>query len=115
MQISCAFVFATLIAQSFYFLNRKFQASSHLVWSYSLNCVGRGWNPEDRFSHKAPHIVFAVCAPGQPASTPEAVEMERERTCQNMEGLFNSLIRIYFTMCHMTSKLTMDLKQQIKK
>ena len=35
-----AFVFATLIVQSLYFLNRKFQASSHLPWLYSLVCVG---------------------------------------------------------------------------
>ena len=34
MQIGCAvtFVFATQIVQSLYFLNRKFQTSSHLVW-----------------------------------------------------------------------------------
>ena len=35
-----AFVFATRIVQSLYFLNLKFQASSHLLWSYSLVCVG---------------------------------------------------------------------------
>ena len=34
------FVFATRIVQSLYFLNPKFQASSHLLWSYSLVCVG---------------------------------------------------------------------------
>ena len=53
--------------------------------------------------------MFAVFGPGQPAPTPEAVEMERERTCQNMEGQFNSLISIHFTMCHLTSKWTMDV------
>ena len=37
-----AFVFATRIVQSLYFLNPKFQASSHLVWLYSLVCVGHG-------------------------------------------------------------------------
>ena len=44
-------VFATSIVQSLYFLNTKFQTSSHLVRSYSLKFV---WdlvgNPEDRFS-----------------------------------------------------------------
>ena len=40
-----AFVFATQIVQSLYFLNTKFQASSHLVWSCSLVCVGPGQNP----------------------------------------------------------------------
>ena len=52
-QISCAvtvqlistFVFATRIVQSLYYLNPKFQASSHLVWLYSLVCVGPGRKP----------------------------------------------------------------------
>ena len=34
-----AFVFATLITQSFYYLNSKFQASSYLLWLYSPVCV----------------------------------------------------------------------------
>ena len=34
------FVFATQIVQSLYFLNPKFQASSYLMWLYSLVCVG---------------------------------------------------------------------------
>ena len=37
-----AFVFATRIVQSLYFLNSKCQASSHLLWLYSLACVGPG-------------------------------------------------------------------------
>ena len=37
-----AFVFATWIGQSPYFLNVKFQASSHLLWLYSPVCVGPG-------------------------------------------------------------------------
>ena len=40
-----AFVFATWIVQSLYYLNTKFQASSHLVWLYSLVCVGPGRKP----------------------------------------------------------------------
>ena len=40
-----AFVFATRIAQSLYFLNPKFQASSHFLWLYSLVFVGPGQNP----------------------------------------------------------------------
>ena len=31
--------------QSLYFLNPKFQASSHLLWLYSLVCVGPGRKP----------------------------------------------------------------------
>ena len=40
-----AFVFATRIIQFLYFLNPKFQASSHLLLLYSLVCVGQGWKP----------------------------------------------------------------------
>ena len=40
-----AFVFATRIGQSLYFLYTKFQASSHPVWLYSLVCVGPGRKP----------------------------------------------------------------------
>ena len=50
MQISCAvtaqlisaFVFATRIVHSLYYLNSKFQASSHLLWLYSPVCVRPG-------------------------------------------------------------------------
>ena len=41
-----AFVFASRIVQSLYFLNPKFQASSHLLWLYSLVCVGPGRKPQ---------------------------------------------------------------------
>ena len=40
------FVFATLIVQSIFFLNPKFQASSHLLWLCSPVCVGLGRTPE---------------------------------------------------------------------
>ena len=40
-----AFVFATRIVKSLYFLNPKFQASSHLLWLYSPVCVGPGRKP----------------------------------------------------------------------
>ena len=52
-----AFVFATQIVQSLYFLNPKFQASRHLLWLYSPVCVGPGRKPECWFSHDAAHIV----------------------------------------------------------
>ena len=44
-QLISAFVFATQIVQSPYFLNPKFQASSHLLWLYSPVCVGAGRKP----------------------------------------------------------------------
>ena len=40
-----AFVFATKIVQRLYFLNTKFQASSHLLWLYSPVYVGPGRKP----------------------------------------------------------------------
>ena len=42
-QLISAFVFATQIVQFLYFLNAKFQASSHLLQLYSPVCVGPGW------------------------------------------------------------------------
>ena len=59
MQISCTvtsqqisiFVFASTIplfpkVQSLYFLNPNFQTTPHLLWLYSLVCVGLGWNAQ---------------------------------------------------------------------
>ena len=48
-----AFVFAT---QSLYFLNPKFQASSHFLLLYSLVCIGPVRKPECWFSHDAAHL-----------------------------------------------------------
>ena len=49
--VHVTFDFATQIVQSLYFLNQKFQASSHLLSDcaacFKLDLVG---NPEDRFS-----------------------------------------------------------------
>ena len=56
LRVISAFVIATRIVQSLYFLNPKFQASSHLLWLYSLACVGPGWKPEHWFSHDAAQI-----------------------------------------------------------
>ena len=44
-----AFVFATKIVRSLYFLNPKFQASSHLLLLYSPVCVGPGRKPRRPF------------------------------------------------------------------
>ena len=40
-----AFVFATWIVQFLFYLNPKFQASSHLLWLHSPVCVGPGRKP----------------------------------------------------------------------
>ena len=44
-QLISAFVFAIRIVQSLYYLNPKFQTSSHFVWLYSLVYVGPGRKP----------------------------------------------------------------------
>ena len=41
-----AFVLATRIVQSLFFLNPKFEASSHLLCLYSPACVGPGQKPK---------------------------------------------------------------------
>ena len=54
-----AFVFATQIVQSLYFLNPKFQASSHLLWQYSPVCVRPGRKPRRAvFSQRGPYYSF---------------------------------------------------------
>ena len=49
-----------LIVQSLYFLNPKFQASSHLLQLYSLVCVGPGRKPECWFSRDAAQILIKL-------------------------------------------------------
>ena len=55
-----AFVFATWIVQSLYFLNTKFQASSHLQWLHSLVCVRPGQNPHCWFSRVTAHLISTL-------------------------------------------------------
>ena len=65
-QISCAvtaklisaYVFATWIVQTLYFLNPTFQASSQLLWLYSLVCIGHGRKPRRPvFSQRGSYII----------------------------------------------------------
>ena len=44
-QLISAFVFAVWIVQFLYYLNLKFQASSHILLLYSTVCVRPGWKP----------------------------------------------------------------------
>ena len=56
-----SFVFATRIVQSLYFLNPKFQASSHLLWLYSPVCVGPGRKPRRPvFSQRGSNAVTII-------------------------------------------------------
>ena len=49
-QLISAFVFAIRIVQSLYYLNSKFQASSHLLWLHSSACDGPGRKPRGPIS-----------------------------------------------------------------
>ena len=57
-----AFVFATRIVLSYkissLYLATKFQASSLLLWLYSLVCVGLGRKPHCWFSHEVAHLMI---------------------------------------------------------
>ena len=60
------FVFATRIVQSLFFLNPKFQVSSHSMWLPSLVCVGPVWKPRrpvfsERGSFYVVNDTFWVC------------------------------------------------------
>ena len=60
-QIS-AFVFATRIVQSLYFLNTKFQVPNNLLWLYSPVCVGSGQKPQKTvFSQRGSFSHRLVC------------------------------------------------------
>ena len=56
-----AFVFATRIVQSLYFLNPEFQASSHLLWLYSPVCVGPGLKPRRPVFSQRGSFIPRVC------------------------------------------------------
>ena len=61
-----ALVFARQILQSLFFLNPKFQASSHLLWLYSPICVGPGRKPRipvfsQRGSYNLCHTKTCFC------------------------------------------------------
>ena len=53
-----AFVFATRIVQSLFYLTPKFQASSHIQWLHSPVCVGSGRKPRKPVSHNEAHMIL---------------------------------------------------------
>ena len=59
-QLISAFIFATQTVQFLYFLNLKYQASSHLLWLHSPVFVGPGRKPKDQFSHKEARNVISM-------------------------------------------------------
>ena len=56
VKLISAFVFATWIVQSLYFVNQKFLASSHLLWLHSPVCVRPGRNPERQAFSQRGHM-----------------------------------------------------------
>ena len=60
-QLINTFVFHTKTVQFLYFLNSKFQASSHLLWLYCLVHVWLGNKPKDRFSHDVAQLYSYKC------------------------------------------------------
>ena len=55
-----AFVFATWIVQLLFYINPKFHASSHLLWLYSLVCVGPGRKPRRPFSRNEAQVTRRI-------------------------------------------------------
>ena len=56
-----AFVFATRIVQSLFYLNPKFHGSNHLVWLYSPVCVRLGRKPRRPvFSQRGSYFKFSI-------------------------------------------------------
>ena len=64
VKLISAFVFATQLEQSLYYLNPKFKASSHLLWLYSLVCVGPGWKPRRPVFSQRGSYSFCSCRAG---------------------------------------------------
>ena len=61
LQLISAFVFATWIVQSFFYLNPKFQGSSHLLWLYSLVRVRPGLKPQRAvFSERGSYCIYIL-------------------------------------------------------
>ena len=66
VKLISAFVFATQIVQSLYYLNPKFQASSHLMWLYSVVCAGPGRKPpRPVFSERGSYMQVTVAEESQ--------------------------------------------------
>ena len=58
-QLISAFVFAIRIVQSLYYLNPKFQDSSHLLWLYSPGCIRPGGKPRRPvFSERGSYAIY---------------------------------------------------------
>ena len=93
------FVFATRIVQSLYFLNPKFQASSHLLWLCSSVCVGPTRKPRRPvFSQRGSYILAAsrVRVSDQLSHKPTWFSHENSRFSHDVVHLLN----LYFENEH---------------
>ena len=87
--------FVIKIVKSLYFINQKFQASSHLLWLYSLVCVCPGRKPQRQVLSEltqlsVPCCCFEVMAKSNefrhkkiclPSFEPQAVQLQRKAGC----------------------------------
>ena len=107
------FVFTTWTVWSLYFLNLKFQASSHLLWLYSRTCVQRGWKARRQaFSRcclfkmiTAMILSFRTDRSGQPVQTQIRLLLEE----QSDQGLHCLLFPL-----HHFDKITKGLASLLK-
>ena len=83
---------AIRIVQFLYFLNPKFQASSHLLWLYSPVCVGPGWKPQRPVFSKRGSI-----APHQIPSTSGLLGFVRLFEFLRNRILLSGLSQVYLT------------------
>ena len=60
VQLISAFIFATQIVQSLFFLNPKFQPSSHPLWLCRPVCVGPGRKFQKQFCLDEAHRTFHI-------------------------------------------------------
>ena len=97
-----AFVFTTGIVQSFFFLNPKFQASSHLLWLYSPVCVGPGQkHPKTGFLTTRPILVLIVTIPGHCSSlTLQAIY----NSCDKYVEIITCLLPVFYSLVFLVLK-----------
>ena len=96
-QLISVFVFATYIVESLYFLNAKFQASSHLVWLYSPVCVGPCRKPRRPVFSQRGSIDISFCS--LPRKLFKAI-VALWTACSQMVEIFNKYLHGRPSMYH---------------
>ena len=89
------FVFATPIVQSLFFLNPKFQASSHLLWLYSLVRVRPGQIPRRPvFSQRGSYKECVTLVENNSTNNPCACKFDTLFSSFYVFDFFNSNFKI---------------------